>query len=364
MKETSRLPHVEVNRRNLLLLGLAVGIGAVVGEIVDNENHTPELSSDPAYTESLKRSPNEFVQAVGDLDASSGDLNMFSGVMQFFDVSVADVPEQAKSLKQVVAKELLPTSILDIEGLNLSDPSVDKPIIGKYFEALSRNLAEKNVEQKNLGPFVLCPEFVVGFGGKPEDYASYLNLFLEEAQANVPGIPRSNMIDLEEAKALMPTLKNVNLQLLNSVGIQAFADGLVIPFNNGKADVSEFLTAAKVRPVIKALGNKPMWLNTGIIREDATAGPNGTKYSVDQRLSIAKGIADVVADLKSSGVLIDSVCIFAENKLDGRYPSLNSEKRDFSFHPGDEIILTTFAARMQAIGVKLSGYAVPNDLLR
>ena len=364
MEKNPHLPHIELSRRDLLLLGVAVGLGTVVVSVAESENHTPKLSIDPAYTESLQHSPNEVVQALGDLDASSGDLNMFSGVMQFFDVSPADVPKQAESLKQIIVKQLLPTSILDINGLNLSNPEIDKPIIGKYFEALSSNLAQKNVKPEALGPFVFCPEFVVGFGGKPEDYASYLNLFLEEAEANVPGIPRSNMIDLEEAKALMPTLKNVNLQLLNSVGIQAFADGLVIPFNNGKADVSEFLTAAKVRPVIKALGNKPMWLNTGIIREDATAGPNGTKYSVDQRLSIAKGIADVVADLKSSGVLIDSVCIFAENKLDGRYPSLNSEKRDFSFHPGDEIILTTFAARMQAIGVKLSGYAVPNDLLR
>jgi hypothetical protein len=352
-----------MSRRNLLLLGLGVGAAAVVS-VVETESHTAELSSDPAYVESLKSSPNQFVEALGDLDASSGDLNMFSGVMQFFDVSPDNVPEQTESLKQIVAKDLLPTSILDTNGLNLSDPGKDKPVIEKYFKTLTSKLAEKNVQTSDLGPFVLCPEFVVGFGGKPEHYAPYLNLFLEEAQALAPGLQTSNMIDLEEAKVLLPTLKNVNQQLLDSVGIQAFADGLVIPFHRGKADVSEFLTAKKVKPVIKALGNKPMWLNTGIIREDATAGPNGTKYSVDQRLSIANGIADVVTDLKSSGVSVDSVNIFAENKLNGRYPSLNDEKRDFSFHPGDEVILTTFAKRMEAIGVKLSGYAVPHDTLK
>jgi hypothetical protein len=127
--------------------------------------------------------------------------------------------------------------------------------------------------------------------------------------------------------------------------------------------VSGFLSAGKIKEVLHALRGvgdeqKPMWLNTGITREDANLG---VKYNRKQRLAIAAAIAEVVDELRGDGVEILTVNLFAENKLNGKHASDNAERRDFSFHPGDEEIVTSFAAKMKNFGIPLSGFAFAHD---
>lgn len=310
--------------------------------------------------EELRASLDSTVRGLGALDVRAGE-QPFSGVMQILNISADGVSSgQATSLEQSVSAGLAPISIIEPGGLDLTQPQPDKATIDKYLRMLFTSLAQASIGVKQLGPVVVCPEFNTGFGGDPARYASYLNSFLESVHAAAPNALASNMIDMNEAQALLPTLHDVNQDLLTTIGIQAFANGQTIPFVGGKADVSGYLNVADIARTVEALGNKPVWLNTGIIREDANLGKAGT-YTPQQRLAIANSTADVIIELKQRGVKVQMVNLFAQNKLSGNDTEGNTEKRDFSFHPGDEKILTSFATRMQAIDVKLSGFALVND---
>jgi len=350
-----------MTRRQALGLGVIVAGGAGIVALVRHEaqNHYGVVS----HIESLEHSKNEAVAGLGDLEALSGNRELFDGVMQFFDVSVEGAYSwQAAALEQSVKAELFSLNILDLSGLNLAKPGTEKQLVNKYFRALFSELLPRGITPDDAGTFVLAPEFVVGFGGEPSDYAGYLNMFLEEINQVAPSAQTSNMVDLNETKVLLAKLPEVKTDLLDNVGIQAFADGRGIAFDSGgKADISSYLTAKQVQKVVSALGNKPTWLNTGIIRKDAGLG---VKYSLAQRMAIAEATADVVEELKNTGTNVSGVNLFAENKYNGRDASLNAERRDFSFHPGDEQILIIFSERLQALGVELSGYALPHDYLK
>jgi hypothetical protein len=363
--------QLEIKRRDLFRAATAIGIGVLTAATYEDTYQTGKAFAGTTNANLLQNSPNEFIEGLGNLEALSGGRDLFSGVMQFMDVSAAEADSwQATSLQQAVNANLFTFSILDLDNLDLSQPQTEQPVINDYFSALFSNLDLMGIDPADIGPFVLCPEFVVGFQGPPSEYADYLNLFLEEINQVAPTAQTTNMIDLGETNDLLPLLSNVNQELLDSVGIQAFADSDKITFNeHGRADVSGYITAAQIEAIVGALGNKPMWLNTGIIRRDETIGLNGVSYSLKQRVAIANAVADVVATLISHGVNVFAVNLFAENKLNGRDPSQNAERRDFSFHPGtkkhpgDEEILITFANRMKALGVELSGYAIPEDIL-
>ena len=363
-KEPNRL-QLEITRRDVFKIAAAVSIGTAIGTTLAETYGSDEAFAGTLGTELLQTNPNEYVKGLGDLEALCDDLPIFRGVMQFFDVSAQEATSwEVASLMEAVDAKLFTLSILDPYNLDLTQPQTEQPVINQYLSTLFGDLELQSIDPKDVGPFVLCPEFVVGFGGQPSEYADYLNLFLEEINLVAPTAHTSNMIDLNETEDLVPLLGSVNQELLDSVGIQAFADSDIITFDKrGRADISGYITTAQIKDIVGALGNKPMWLNTGIIRKDKTLGENGIYYSLKQRVAIAEALANTILDLKNDGINVFAVNLFAENKLNGRVPSLNSEKRDFSFHPGDEKILTTFAKRMKTLGVEMSGYAIPHDLL-
>jgi hypothetical protein len=352
----------------------ACGDGSTNQSVGQSPDATPttHTQAEPAATstapaEALVKNPNQQVEGAGKLEDLS-DVK-FWGVMQFFTVSESDAQQwQALALQQTVAADLHPISIIGTDGLNLA--SIDERQVHGYFDTLlSTYLNEPGMSTDLLGPIVVCPEFIAGYSGNPNDYANDLNKFLRALKRANRSAPSSNMIDMSsyEVDNLLPTLPDVDQDLLDSVGIQALANGRVIPIaRNGdeyKANVKGFFDAKKIMEVDEALGKKPIWINTAIIRQDANPGVDAS-YTVEERVAIAEAIADEIAELTANNVEIIAVNLFAENKLDGVYPQYNSEKRDFSFHPGDEEVLIVFAKRLRALGVPLSVFAIPNDIAK
>lgn len=318
----------------------------------------------PGSIESLEHSYSENVRGIGDLEKRSGNKKLFTGLMEFLDMSPSDATSwEGDALEQAIQAQLRPLSIIqpvDAQGtkLDLDHSARLEPQLKEYTRALFGRLNQLGVNPTSLGPIVLCPEFIVGFGGKAANYVDYLNMFITNFHTIAPNAPLSNMIDLAEADALLPSLPKVLKNQLQTVGIQAFANAAPIPFDKkGNADVSGFLSATKIKQIARVFGNKPLWLNTGITREDANLG---VRYSLEQRQAVGKAIAGEIAGLKRDGVQIEIVNLFAQNKLNGRLGD-NSEKRDFSFHPGDEAIVTDFALALQKLDVKLFGFTFAHD---
>jgi hypothetical protein len=351
-----------MNRRDFFIYlgGAAALVGAAKLGIYEADK-----GNDPAHqVDRLETSHDQALEGLGSLEAEDNDKKLFDGVMQFLQVLPKNtLSEQAKSLEAAHNNGLYSLNIVDLDGLNLSDPKAEKPVVHEYFKGLFDELANRGLGSGDVGAMVLCPEFVAGFNGPSTEYAAYLNMFLDEIEKVGPSAQTSNMVDLSETTVLLDKLPDVHAEKLDMIGVQAFANSDIIRFNAlGQADISQYLTASKIQEVDSALGgNKPLWLNTGIIRADKKLGVN---YSFKERMAIANATADVVSKVKRSGVNIYAVNLFAENKLNGRHPALNKEGRDFSFDKEDEEILTTFARRLAADNVELYGYAVPDDMLK
>ena len=351
-----------IDRRGFIKFAVVAG---VIGGAAGFGIYELHEENDPAhYVAKLETSNDQAVEGLGELEARDNDRHLFDGVMQFLQVLPKDsLSKQVKDLVTAHNDGLYSINIVDLNSLNLNDPKIEKPVVHEYFEALFGELNNHGLAPEDVGTFVLCPEFVAGFGGISTEYVPYLNMFLDEIRKVGPSAKTSNMVDLSETVDLLDKLPGVNENLLDQIGIQAFANSAKISFDElGRADISGYLSAERVEEVVSALGgNKPVWLNTGIIREDKKLG---VKYSLKERIAIAEATANVIRDLQYKGIEVGSVNLFAENKLDGSDPALNKEGRDFSFHPGDEKILTTFAQRILALDVELSGYAVPNDMFK
>lgn|GEM_PF-3626184 len=356
------MPESQMNRREFLIYLGSAGAFVTAAGLGIYEGHK---LNDPAHkVERLETSHDQVLEGLAGLEAFDDDRQLFDGVMQFLQVlPESSLPEQAKSLEAAHNNGLYSLNIVDLDGLNLSDPKAEQPVVHEYFKGLFTKIDNHGLAPGDIGAMVLCPEFVAGFNGPSSEYAAYLNMFLDEIERVGPSAQTSNMIDLSETTVLLDKLPDVHAEKLDMIGVQAFANSDKISFNaHGRADISGYLTASKVQEVVNALGgNKPVWLNTGIIREDKKLG---VKYSFKERMAIADATADVVRSLKHSGVPISVVNLFAENKLNGRHRALNKEGRDFSFDRGDEAILTSFARRLSADDVGLYGYAVPNDMLK
>ncbi len=338
-----------------------VGISATVAVALGFGKHwVDEQYADVEQIRDLIESPDEVVAGLGDLEARVGDETIFSGAMQFLDVSIEGASSwQATEIAETTKAKLFSLNVVELDGLNLTDPASEQKLVHEYFETLFGELDIKGVNRP--GTFVLAPEFIAGFNGNPSDYAANLNMFLREIDG-VASVTTSNMIDTSEVGALLPQLGEVDTNRLDNVGFQAFANSQRITFDkHGKADISGYLNPQEIEEVMARLGRKPVWLNTGFIRQDANLG---VSYSLNERLAIADATADVIGELKASNLKVAYVNIFAENKLNGRDRSANKEGRDFSFHSGDEEILASFSNRMENMGVKLSGYALHNDTLK
>jgi len=362
---SSESPHPEplTNRRDLIkfLTVAGIAVGAAGFGIYEDK-----VQNDPAhYVGDLEANPVQAVRALGELEERDNDRHLFDGVMQFLQVLPSEtIPRQAKDLEAAHRVGLYSINMVDLNGLNLNDPKTEKPIVREYFESLFGELNTHGLAPGDVGTFVLCPEFVVGYNGVSTEYVPYLNMFLEEIKQVGPSAKTSNMVDLAETVDLLDKLPNVNTNLLDQVGIQALANSDKITFDEqGQADISDYLSTDRIEEVVNAIGgNKPVWLNTGIIRADQKLG---VEYSLKQRIAIAEATANVVRDLQQRGIDIGSVNLFAENELNGRNLAKDKAGRDFSFHSGeDEKILTIFAKRMLDLDVELSGYAVPHDMLK
>lgn len=378
-----------IKRALVMFLGTTLVIGATgcASSFVGDNQKTPRTatakpkastSSSPNTSERweplpeesptvLEKSSSENVVGLGYLEEQCNWPGMFDGVMQIVDVSVTDAEQwQTAALSQSVQAGLRPLIIVEPTGLDLENLEPDSGKIDAYFEALLPGTIQGGVNIKDLGPIALCPEFNAGFSGNPAYYARDLNLFIGSVKRVAENAPISNMIDLSEADLLMPYLERVDAESLTSVGIQAFANGEIIHFDDqGRADISGYLSASKIKGILDALKGpdgqrKPMWINTGIIREDANLG---ITYTLEQRMAIAMAVAEVVKELKSDGVDILTFSLFMENKLNGSHGAEgdNSERRDFSFHVGDERILLSFAKQIKRLGVPLSGFAFKHD---
>lgn len=247
MTSESQPQEPVIDRRDLIKF-LAVA-GVVVGA-AGFGIYEAKQQNDPAhYVADLEANPDQAIRALGELEERDNDRHLFDGVMQFLQVLPGDtVSKQAKDLEAAHQVGLYSTNIVDLNGLNLNDPKIDKPVVHKYFESLFGELNDHGLAPGDVGTFVLCPEFVVGFNGVSTEYAPYLNMFLEEIKQAGPSAKTSNLVDLAETVDLLDKLPDVNENLLDQIGIQAFANSKKISFDyKGRADISSYLSAEESR---------------------------------------------------------------------------------------------------------------------
>jgi hypothetical protein len=331
------------------------------------ESSTPSLPTREQSSDihALLESSDESIQGIGDLEMRCNNPGLFGGVLHDFIVSNDQANDwQISALSESVAAKLLPITSLDLDNLDISKPAeAYRLTVRAYFDTLFKGLAGNTVLPDQLGPLTVVPEFIAGFNGNAEDFPSYLDMFLSELHDIAPTAPASTMIDLSDAAALVPTLGRVqHADYLQSVGLQAFSNDVLTAFrSDGSADISSFLDIPTALSILKGFGNKPVWLNTGIVKHDANKDVGNITYTTKQRIAVADAIGNFVAELIQQGAKVEIVNIFAENKLNGKEADENDEGRDFSFHPGEEVILLTLATKLQALGVKLSAVALAND---
>lgn len=308
------------------------------------------------------QSHNGVVHGVAAMEQRAG-RGIFAGVMEFFNLPASGqgrneaMDWQPAALRQVAEARFdrPPVVILEPDDPSLANMRNLEAAIDAYAAAMKAN----GVTAAQLGTVVLSPEAIVGrlSGSNPGAFVQGVDIQRAALERHFPGVETTILIDTapQERPALVAALRRQPLAApLRSVGIQAYGNGARIPFDaDGKPDISRYLTADAVEEIARAAGTNTVWLNTGIIREDTNSYALGT-YTLEERVAMAHAVADVVAELQRRGITVEQLTLFAENKL--QKPAERPEGRDFSFHPGDEPVLTQLHDRLRALNVPMVGF--------
>lgn len=307
-------------------------------------------------------SDNEVIRGVNDLEVRSG-LKMFNaGAMEFF-----EIPNNRES--RATALDWHPAALAQFADAGYKPTTIMEPGVTfkekgnvMRLDAYLNSMQEAGVSAEDWGRVVVTPEYIVGdwAANDPEDYVRITNAQLKSFHEHFPGVETTLLIDTAdmESKPLIAAIKNspvaLRKDLYDSVGIQAYANSERIQFDDeGKADISNVLSLDHIRKIAQATGKKKIWINTGIVKQDAGLG---VEYSVQERMAMADAVADVVAEAQDAGYDVTDVMLFAEDKLNNG----SSEGRDFSISEGEEHIALWLHKRLRDLDVKLSGFATYN----
>ena len=371
-------------RRFLALAGLSGGaalLGACSGEdepaqVAPAPSEATAPSSAPSESQAESQatsspevpdptrldSDNEIVRGIGGMEERAG-RKIFDGLMTFFEVpadqkALTDAMSwHPAALQQTEAAGLGNVVILEPADPSLTNLEVAQTRTDIYFAEMKK----QGVTDKQLGRVVVAPEPIVGglAGSTAGTFIESVNMYRSSLAEHFPEAESTILIDTapEERTVLVEALRSKKLDTpLETVGVQAYGNAARIPFDaEGKPDISRYLTVDAVLEIAEAAGTDRVWINTGIPRKDINSYSRGD-YTVDQRTAIANAVADVVQQVQNRGLTVDNLVLFAENKL--HKPEDDPEGRDFSFHPGDEEALVTFADRLKALGVPLIGFDV------
>jgi hypothetical protein len=307
---------------------------------------------------SRSTSYNEVVRGLDDLEKRC-ERRMFVGAMEFFEVPHGQealreaVNWHPSALQQLDDAKYKPTVILEpgssLEPGNSGDSAA-------YFTAMKKS----GLKASQWGRVVVVPELVVGewSHNKPAVFAPAVNTQLRNLKQAFPSAEGTILIDTapQETNAIASALKQgqkLDTSLYTSVGVQAYANGEAVTFKeDGSADISSYLSLARIKKITSATGKNRIWLNTGITKYDEA---QGKRYTTQQRIAVARAVAEVVKQAKNAGIAIDDVMLFAEDKSAG---DAGDQGRDFSISKGEERIITTLHDQLRAIGVPLTGFAV------
>lgn len=364
--EPTESRNFETSRRNFFRVTLGIGTLALTGceaeptaPVNESAPSSPTPDKAPA-TRNPNRltSSNEVVRGLSELE-SRCNRQLFSGAMEFFAIpatpgALADATSwQPNGLGQLREAELKPTVILE-PSETLSFNNVGAWPLDLYFDAMRH----QGVTDQAWGRVAIAPEFIVGEwqGNAPQNFKPSIKRIAESLHRSFPEAQATVLLDTDPAEmnALLPQLEAKTDTLasygIESVGVQAFANGAPIPFGtDGRADISSFLSVETLQKIAETTEIKKLWINTGITKEDSNLG---VSYTVDQRVAVAHAIADVVEETIQRGLIVEDLMVFAQNKLG------EGEGRDFSFPTGHEPALTALADRLTALNVPLGGFAV------
>lgn len=374
----SELSATPIDRRLLLQVALMSGSAAIAPWLaacgngsesdprpIDQATTTAATLSPPeAPDPTRKASYNEIVRGLGGIEERCGRA-IFAAPMVFFDIPATNSELQEYmewhpgTLTQIEEAGFNrgPIVVLEPTDASLSNLGVARAKTTAWAAAMSKH----GIRPEQLGRVVIEPEPIVGglAGSNPDRFVASVKNYHTALTESLPGTETTILIDTapEEHRRLIAMLHEQRRNLpIASVGVQAFANAAPIPFNvNGRPDLSRYLTADTIIEIADAAATETVWLNTGIIRKDQNIYSRGS-YSTTQREAIANALADVVHEVRTRGVNLDSVVLFAEDKL--QKPAKKPERRDFSFHHGDEQVLITLHDRLRAMGVSLFGFDI------
>jgi len=247
----------------------------------------------------------------------------------------------AESLAMEMSYKLKEFSGYGVRPIVIVEPAQDftsitirKFELGRYDEFLEtyfKALKSAGVTDAQMGVWVPFPEANLTCWNdenvRPEDFGTLVNRYLRKMQKYFPSAKGSILLDVSEYehdsidsaqgrnRSLVPYIRGVDPQLLESIGVQGFPwvpekGSNVMPLY----DPDIFLGISTADEAASFLGIRKIWFNTGTFGRKYRNPEQSVVIAPSLRRKILTGILEEVVKLKKMGYQV-SVNLFAENKL-------------------------------------------------
>ncbi|MGL4758807.1 MAG: hypothetical protein ACRCXZ_05700 [Patescibacteria group bacterium] len=267
-------------------------------------------------------------------DFKFSNLMIFVGIPQSNEQAISEAKRVATLLKAIQQANLQAIVIAEPGELSFAEfaKGTHTPVLTKFFAELKAN----GIDNSNIGLWVPFPEPNIpawnNGGTPPETFGLCFNQFVLTMRFYFPGVKGSILLNTKTYQpedkeytqgaysSLIPFVRKIDKDLLYSAGVQGF------PWIGPKDKdwgydklATKFLPSEMTVELIKYLGIKNVWFNTGSINQKYTNNPNSlVTIPLEERQQTLSSILSEINKVHTTlgtetKVMIN---IFAEDKSD------------------------------------------------